>query len=102
MIKNFWKKLTDLFLSTIETYSSKLNNWAWDKRWKERKPITQKQWEKGYKEWKKLHNLGVVNDEVKVKDYYAPGSSFIQDQEEYNEQKAHNKFLKDVVNGSKR
>ena len=32
--------------------------------------------------------------EITSKDYYAPGSSFIQDQEEYNEQKAHNKFLK--------
>ena len=55
-------------------------------------------------------NGHIIKDEVKVKDlkkltkdlkkstrdYYAPGSSFIQDQEEYNEQKAHNKFLKDL------
>ena len=37
---------------------------------------------------------GDISKEITSKDYYAPGSSFIQDQEEYNEQKAHNKFLK--------
>tara|TARA_Y100000401_G_scaffold59937_1_gene47550 strand:- start:160 stop:453 length:294 start_codon:yes stop_codon:yes gene_type:complete len=55
-------------------------------------------------------NGHIIKDEVKVKDlkkltkdlkksardYYAPGSSFIQDQEEYDEQKAHNEFLKDL------
>ena len=45
---------------------------------------------------------GDISKEITSKDYYAPGSSFIQDQEEYNEQKAHNKFLKDLGNGSKR
>ena len=99
MIKNFWKKLTDPFLSIIERYSGKINSWAWTQRWGKRDP---NEWIDGYREWKKLKDKGVVNDEVKVKDYYAPGSSFIQDQEEYNEQKAHNKFLKDLGNGSKR
>ena len=99
MTKNFWKKLTDPFLSIIETYSGKINSWAWTQRWGKRDP---NEWIDGYREWKKLKDKGVVNDEVKVKDYYAPGSSFIQDQEEYNEQKAHNKFLKDLGNGSKR
>jgi hypothetical protein len=55
-------------------------------------------------------NGHIIKDEVKVKDlkkltkdlkksakdYYAPVSSFIEDQEEYNKQKAHNKFLKDL------
>ena len=50
MIKNFWKKLTDPFLSIIETYSGKIHSWAWDKRWKERDPD---EWVKGYREWKK-------------------------------------------------
>ena len=68
MTKNFWKKLIDPFLSIIETYSGKINSWAWDKRWKEREPLTQKEWEKGYKMWKKLNDIGVVNDEVKLKD----------------------------------
>ena len=26
-------KLIDFILSLIETYSGKLNGWAWDKRW---------------------------------------------------------------------
>ena len=33
MTKNFWKKLIDPFLSIIETYSGKINSWAWTPRW---------------------------------------------------------------------
>ena len=65
MIKNFWKKLIDPLLSIIETYSGKLNSWAWDKRWKERDP---NEWIDGYREWKKLKEMGVVSDKVKLKD----------------------------------
>ena len=46
------EKIKDFFLSLIETYSSKLSCWAWDKRWKERKHITHADWIKGYREWK--------------------------------------------------
>ena len=65
MIKNFWKKLTDPFLSIIETYSGKINSWAWDKRWKERDHHS---WIEGYREWKKLQEKGVVSAKVKLKD----------------------------------
>ena len=41
-------------------------------------------------------DVPMPEEEITSKDYYAPGSSFIQDQEEYNKQKAHNKFLKDL------
>ena len=36
-------------LAWIETTSSKINGWAWDKRWKERDPD---EWIKGYRKWK--------------------------------------------------
>ena len=36
-------------LAWIETTSSRINGWAWDKRWKER---DQQEWIKGYKKWK--------------------------------------------------
>jgi|TARA_R100001530_G_scaffold1281_3_gene2245 hypothetical protein len=44
------KKLLDWFYGIIETYSGKLNSWAWDKRWKHR---DHQEWVKGYKKWKK-------------------------------------------------
>ena len=44
------KKLLDWFYGIIETNSGKINNWAWDKRWKDRDP---EEWIKGYKKWKK-------------------------------------------------
>ncbi len=65
MIKNFWKKLIDPFLSIIETYSGKIHSWAWDKRWKER---DHHEWIDGYRKWKELQKKGVVSDKVKLKD----------------------------------
>ena len=65
MIKNFWKKLIDPFLSIIETYSGKINSWAWTQRWGKRDP---EEWIKGYNEWRKLKDKGVINDKVKLKD----------------------------------
>ena len=50
MTKNFWKKLIDPFLSIIETYSGKINSWAWTQRWGKRDPD---EWIKGYRDWKK-------------------------------------------------
>ena len=44
--------MIDFILNIIERYSSKINCWAWDKRWKVRKHTTQKEWVKGFKEWK--------------------------------------------------
>ena len=37
MINKIW----DFILSLIETYSSKLNGWAWDKRWDKRTYVRQ-------------------------------------------------------------
>jgi len=34
------KKLIDPILSIIETYSGRINGWAWTKRWKNRKEGT--------------------------------------------------------------
>ena len=59
------KKLLDWFYGIIETYSGKLNGWAWDKRWKQR---DHHEWVKGYKEWKELKDKGVVSDKVKLGD----------------------------------
>ena len=42
-------KIKDWFLGIIETYSSRLNSWAWDKRWGKR---THHDWIKGYNKWK--------------------------------------------------
>ena len=42
-------KLIDKILAWIEIKSSKINNWAWDKRWKSRDP---NEWVKGYNKWK--------------------------------------------------
>ena len=39
-------KLIDKILAWIEIKSSKINNWAWDKRWKSRGT---NEWIKGYK-----------------------------------------------------
>ena len=38
-------------LAWIETTSSRINGWAWDKRWKERKETTHEEWIKGHKKW---------------------------------------------------
>ena len=65
MIKNFWKKLIDPFLSIIETYSGNINSWAWTLRWAKR---DRNEWIEGYREWKKLQEKGVVSDKVKLKD----------------------------------
>ena len=46
------EKIKDFLLGLLENFGSKLSCWAWDKRWKERKHITQKEWVKGYREWK--------------------------------------------------
>jgi len=42
--------MKDWILNLIETWASKINNWAWNKRWGKRDP---KEWIKGYREWKK-------------------------------------------------
>ena len=39
----------DRILAWIETTSSKINGWAWDKRWKER---NHGEWIQGYRKWK--------------------------------------------------
>jgi len=44
--------LIDNILAWIEITSSKINNWAWDKRWKYRDP---NKWVNGYKKWKEEH-----------------------------------------------
>ena len=43
--------IPDWLIENIDNYekSSKINNWAWDKRWKSRDP---NEWVKGYKKWK--------------------------------------------------
>jgi len=52
MMKQFYilRNLKDSCLCWIEKISGHINNWAWDKRFKERDP---KEWIKGYREWKK-------------------------------------------------
>ena len=59
------KKLIDPILSIIETYSGRINGWAWNIRWKNRKEGTgyQEEWITGYKKWKKQ---GIINDKVKL------------------------------------
>jgi hypothetical protein len=49
------KKLIDSILNIIETYSGKINSWAWNIRWKNRKEGTgyREEWFTGYKKWKK-------------------------------------------------
>ena len=42
--------MKDNLLAWIERISGRLNNWAWNKRFKERDPH---EWIKGYREWKK-------------------------------------------------
>ena len=44
------RNLKDRCLHWIEKTSGQIHNWAWDQRWNKR---NQKQWIKGYKEWKK-------------------------------------------------
>ena len=53
--------MIDFILSIIERYSSKINCWAWDKRWKVRKEITQTEWVKGFKEWKQKIEVTLKN-----------------------------------------
>ena len=42
--------MIDNILAWIERTASRIQNWAWDKRFKHRDP---KEWIKGYNEWKK-------------------------------------------------
>ena len=44
---------------------------------------------------------GDISKEITSKDYYAPGSSWIQDQEEYNGAKAYSEFLRLFFKGKK-
>ena len=44
------KDLKDSILNWIEKTSGLIYNWAWDQRWNKR---SQKEWIKGYNEWKK-------------------------------------------------
>ena len=64
MIKNFWKKLTSPLLSIIERYSGKINNWAYYKI----RNTGSKEWIDGYNEWKKLKDMGVINNQVTLKE----------------------------------
>jgi len=57
--------LKDIILAWIERVSGKINNWAWDKRWKYRE---HHQWIDGYRKWSELKDKGVVSDKVKLKD----------------------------------
>jgi hypothetical protein len=52
MIKplKLWENIKDSILAFIEKWSSHINSWAWDQRWKHRDHHA---WIKGYKEWKK-------------------------------------------------
>ena len=43
--------IKDSILNWIEKTSGRIYNWAWDQRWNKR---NQKEWIKGYKEWKKM------------------------------------------------
>ena len=45
------RDIKDSLLNWIEKTSGRIYNWAWDKRWNKR---NQKEWIKGYKEWKKM------------------------------------------------
>ena len=47
--------MIDWIISKIEHYSSKINVWCWNRRWKNREEGTvyQDNWIKGYKKWKK-------------------------------------------------
>ena len=47
--------MIDWILSTLEHYSSKINVWVWNKRWRNREQGTgyQASWIKGYKKWRK-------------------------------------------------
>ncbi len=45
--------MKDKMLEWIERTAGRIQNWAWDKRFKHRDP---NEWIKGYKEWKKKQN----------------------------------------------
>jgi hypothetical protein len=77
------KKLIDPILSIIETYSGKINSWAWNIRWKNRKEGTgyQEEWITGHKKWKKQ---GIINDKVKLGE--------VLDEEYYNTEDDINKI----------
>ena len=51
---NIMDKIKDFLLNILETYGSKINNWAWHKRWNKgnRKETYSSEWIKGYKKWK--------------------------------------------------
>jgi len=46
--------IKDIVLAFIERWSSRINVWAWDKRWDKR---DLNEWIKGYKEWKTKKQL---------------------------------------------
>lgn len=48
--------IKDSILNWIEKTSGRINNWAWNKRWKDR---DSKEWLKGYRKWKK--DFGIMN-----------------------------------------
>ena len=50
--------MIDWILGKIENYSSKINVWAWQKRWGNRDNGTgyQDSWLKGYKKWRKKND----------------------------------------------
>ena len=49
--------MIDWLIGKIEHYSSKINVWAWQKRWGNRETGIgyQDNWIKGYKEWRKAN-----------------------------------------------
>ncbi len=49
----------DWFYKFVEHWSSKLNVWAWNKRWGNRQQGTgynRNNWIKGYKKWRKIYD----------------------------------------------
>ena len=49
--------MVDSILAFIEKWSSKINIWAWDLRWKDRKYTTEEEWIEGYSKWKKKNEM---------------------------------------------
>ena len=47
--------MKDNLLRFIEVWAARLQNWAWNKRWKNKKEGTgyQEEWITGYKKWRK-------------------------------------------------
>ena len=62
------EKIKDFLLSLIETYSSKLSCWAWDKRWKYRN-TSHADWIKGYNKWKTISSnkrISITNSNTSI------------------------------------